>query len=890
MLALVGLTNCSSLKQLWDLQGILVSVDGQIYAGGSSVVVMDMGDSVKKFTFNATSNPVDNGWPVKVYTSRSYVANVMKSSTDSTSYTINAVRSGWTEVVASCSIYSHTFIVYVSDKANGITVEKLISDREEELARITAEKESGERHEGGSTGSGGGTTTGTSGTSGTTGTSTGTSGAGTSTGTSGTTVADGTDLRQSMTGLWADKSNPDSGIYIESSGTVYLAHPSPRTQKWVYGGMNIASVSKSGDIVSQLGNMDYVNKKIFHVYETQADKISCVYEKSSNSATKAVYLTSADKPSITCNKTGTSGEKVVVKFSSKSVDEEVMFTLEQGTSTVYYGSGNQAEILLSSGANKLTLSAYGVRSKVSVKSDLVTINATDDIVKIGSGSVIDLTVSSPVVQVGNAVTIKASVAGVTENVSYQWYKGDGTKITGATSGEYVFTPQNAGSYSYYVTATGASSGKTIKSTAVKIEAVNAKVYVSDKTVVKAFVSASSIKSTVNSIPSNEVNNGFVFESEVDKLDEDVSYQWYVDGSSVSYGRSAKFEYTSSKVGIVKVYLEVTGKVSGKKATSNVLPVQFVEHPSKYIDSINQSPIAAVSRQRIAADETNVTVTFSVQTNIFANLDETVSYKWYDNSTGREVSSTTNSAGTINYTRPDTLARDTVVSYYCIITGNTSKKQLKSTVASCTVEASEARRSLAGLWGHADDPSVAWYITQDGTVYEAFASAKSIKNIAYVYKDELFGSFDRLGKFTPSKSGTQVLVYNPSNKNLSLDSAGVKSSNGNTARVLKKLNVANVNKASLLDGKHSVTISASTTNIEVEKSKAAQVAKIVSTVPAVDESVTYSWYVDGVKVENNSPIYNFASAKIGAQKIKLVVKGQYSNVQLTSNEITITVHE
>lgn len=378
VLVMIGLTNCTSFKQLMDLQGIIVSSEGSVYMGESSVVTMDMGDSARKFTFNATSNPVENGWPVEVVCSDSSVASVTKSSSDASQFTINGLKSGWAEVTASCSIYEYTFVVYVTDKAKGITVEKLIFQRE---GRDSGAADSGTA----------GAITGTSGSSaGTSGATTGTSDSSATTGTSGLSAA--TDMRASMAGVWKDKSDPELGIYIESSGNAYPIFKSKRTGKFVYdGGSVVASISKSGEISCYDGMMNYSNGKITHSYETAVDKIYCSYEKTKDSVTKAVMLSPSDKPTITCTKTGTSGQKVVVKLSSKAVDENVSCTLYQGENIVFFGDGTdlQTEIVLENGANKLVLNAYGYKSGTNVESDPVTINATSAAASSSSTSTTD---------------------------------------------------------------------------------------------------------------------------------------------------------------------------------------------------------------------------------------------------------------------------------------------------------------------------------------------------------------------------------------------------------------------------------------------------------------------------------------------------------------------
>lgn len=137
---LMAFASCSSMKQIWDLKGIRVSANDQVYTGKSTTVPMDIKGGNLRFEFNATSDPVDNGYPVSVKVDDSSVVSVTQSASDPTRYTITGLKSGYTAVTASCSsAYTFTFIVYVADSSRGITVDKLKQQRDAELARIEAE-------------------------------------------------------------------------------------------------------------------------------------------------------------------------------------------------------------------------------------------------------------------------------------------------------------------------------------------------------------------------------------------------------------------------------------------------------------------------------------------------------------------------------------------------------------------------------------------------------------------------------------------------------------------------------------------------------------------------------------------------------------------------------
>ena len=136
---LLALAGCSSMKQIWDLKGIIVSSNGQVFTGKSSTVPMDIKTGNLRYEFTATSDPVDNGYPVSIKVDDSSVASVTQSASNPSSYTITGLKSGYTAVTASCSIYNFTFIVYVADTSRGITVDKLKQQRLDDIARVEAE-------------------------------------------------------------------------------------------------------------------------------------------------------------------------------------------------------------------------------------------------------------------------------------------------------------------------------------------------------------------------------------------------------------------------------------------------------------------------------------------------------------------------------------------------------------------------------------------------------------------------------------------------------------------------------------------------------------------------------------------------------------------------------
>ncbi|HAM78543.1 MAG TPA: hypothetical protein DCP61_05115, partial [Treponema sp.] len=50
---LLALASCSSMKQIWDLKGIIVSSNDQVFTGKSSTVPMDIKTGNLRYEFTA---------------------------------------------------------------------------------------------------------------------------------------------------------------------------------------------------------------------------------------------------------------------------------------------------------------------------------------------------------------------------------------------------------------------------------------------------------------------------------------------------------------------------------------------------------------------------------------------------------------------------------------------------------------------------------------------------------------------------------------------------------------------------------------------------------------------------------------------------------------------
>ncbi len=140
VITLFSLASCASIKQVWELNGILVSVNGQIFKEKTSTVPLDLTCGKTKYVFTATSDPVENGYPIKIQTDDNTIVTVTQTASNLSEYTIHGLKCGYTTVQVSCGVYYHLFNVYVADSSRGITVAKLINQQEEDIARARAEE------------------------------------------------------------------------------------------------------------------------------------------------------------------------------------------------------------------------------------------------------------------------------------------------------------------------------------------------------------------------------------------------------------------------------------------------------------------------------------------------------------------------------------------------------------------------------------------------------------------------------------------------------------------------------------------------------------------------------------------------------------------------------
>ncbi len=120
-LFLTGLASCSSTMQYFGVNGVIVSHDGVTYTDSTADLEMDVSSADRTFSFTATSKPVENGYPIKITVINEDVAQVVQDEFDLSHFTIKGLKTGYSDIIVNCAAYNFTFVLYVTDRASGVT-------------------------------------------------------------------------------------------------------------------------------------------------------------------------------------------------------------------------------------------------------------------------------------------------------------------------------------------------------------------------------------------------------------------------------------------------------------------------------------------------------------------------------------------------------------------------------------------------------------------------------------------------------------------------------------------------------------------------------------------------------------------------------------------------
>jgi multisubunit Na+/H+ antiporter MnhE subunit len=419
--------------------------------------------------------------------------------------------------------------------------------------------------------------------------------------------------------------------------------------------------------------------------------------------------------------------------------------------------------------------------------------------------------------VGQSQLFTSTVSGGTSPYFYQWYL-NGSAVSGATSATWTFTATISGSYSVYVNATD-NVGLVAKSNVASV--------------------------TVNPAPSVLISPGSAtldvgqsqtFTSTVTGGTYPFSYQWYLDGSSVSGATSLSWTYSPSASGSHTVYVKVTDSASTPATVqSNSASV-----------TVNGAFSVTISPSSVTLDvgqSKNFTSTVTGGTSPY-------SYQWYLG--GSAISGATSSYYVY------TPSSSGSYSIYLNVTDSASTpKVAKSNTATVTVNAA---------FSVSISPTSA---TLDVGQSKTFTSIVTGGTGSHTYQWYLNGTLVGTGSnytFTPGSPGFHNIYLNVT------DSLSMKAKS-NTATVT-------VNAAP------SVTISPSTWTMDVGQSKL-----FTSSVSGGSGPYSYHWYLDGVAFSGaTGATWTYTPSAAGSHTVYVKVTDSASTpVTATSNTATVTVN-
>ncbi len=241
-----------------------------------------------------------------------------------------------------------------------------------------------------------------------------------------------------------------------------------------------------------------------------------------------------------------------------------------------------------------------------------------------------LTVSNSSIMLGNSTTLTLSVTGGSSDLTYTWYEiePDGTEITlpSTITETYTFTPEETGSFTFFVETTDTNSGEIQYSNNVTVEVYQMLVSISE--------SATSLVSGT-SINLFAVVSGGVLP---------YSYDWSVSGTEIGSRSSIQISPTTTTT----YTLTVTDGNSFALSDSVTITV--------YPFSASVTASNTILLNTVTSQTATLSLTFDPNTT-------PTSYQWYMN--GSAISGATSSTYTFS-------GKGTAVgnySFYCLVNGS-----------------------------------------------------------------------------------------------------------------------------------------------------------------------------------------------------------------------------
>jgi hypothetical protein len=325
----------------------------------------------------------------------------------------------------------------------------------------------------------------------------------------------------------------------------------------------------------------------------------------------------------------------------------------------------------------------------STGSHTVYLNVTDAVNATAISNTVLVTVNGPLsvailptsvtLDVGQSKLFNSTVSGGTSPFKYQWYSNGSPTGTGPT---WAFTPGLAGSYFIYVNVTDAVGAVAKSNTAIVTVNSALSVSISPTTVVMNIGQSKTFTATVSGGTSP------------------FSYQWYLNGTSVSRVTGSTWTFTPSSAGTYAVYVIVTDSAStDPSAQSNTAQVWV-------------HTILAVT---IYASSTSIYVGYGALLNSsLSGGAPSYQYQWYLN--GTAVTGAVNAFWTFLPASPGTY------SIYLNVTDGTSAT-VKSNIVKVTVT-----KALSGIGGVSASVNAFSFLTTWLGVISLLAAVMLLKGI------------------------------------------------------------------------------------------------------------------------------------------------------------------
>jgi hypothetical protein len=160
---------------------------------------------------------------------------------------------------------------------------------------------------------------------------------------------------------------------------------------------------------------------------------------------------------------------------------------------------------------------------------------------------------------GQSQIFSSSVSGGTGPYSYQWYL-NGAKVSGATGPTWTFTPSAGGSTTIYVKITDSASTQVTTQSNIASVTVNA---------------ALSVAVSPNSVIM-DVGRSREFTATVTGGTSPYTYQWYLNGTTISGATGTTYTFTPSSTAHYNIYVNVTdSSTTPNTSRSNIAIVTVV---------------------------------------------------------------------------------------------------------------------------------------------------------------------------------------------------------------------------------------------------------------------------------------------------------------------------